>query len=89
MREDFANGAETGNAAIVIDSEDLQFNWQEIQVNRLDDISDSFGLGRIDFIKADIDGHEDRFLAGAVNAVHRSRPILLWKLTRFITSGKA
>jgi FkbM family methyltransferase len=32
LLEDFANGAETGNAAIVIDSEDLQFRSTEIQV---------------------------------------------------------
>jgi FkbM family methyltransferase len=30
LREDFANGAGTGNAAIVIDSEDLRFKCTEI-----------------------------------------------------------
>jgi len=82
LREDFANGAETGNAAIVIDSEDLQFKSTEIQVNRLDDVSGSLGIDRIDFIKADIEGHEHRFLAGAVNIVHRFRPILYVEINR-------
>ena len=76
LREDFANGAETGNAAIVIDSDDLRFKCTDIRVDRLDDIFDSLGVIRIDFIKADIEGHEDRFLAGAVSIIRRFRPIL-------------
>lgn len=82
LREDFANGAETGNAAIVVDSEDLLFECTEIQVNRLDDIFGSLGVNRIDFIKADIEGHEDRFLGGAVNLIRRFRPILYVEINK-------
>ncbi len=64
LREDFVDGAETGNATIVVNSEDLLFTCTEIQVARLDDVFDSLGMDRIDFIKADIEGHEERFLAG-------------------------
>jgi len=76
LREDFSMGAETGNAAIVIDSEDLKFTCSEIPVNSLDDIFDSLGAKRVDFIKIDIEGHEDKFLAGAAGVIRRFRPIL-------------
>jgi FkbM family methyltransferase len=82
LREDFANGSETGNAAIVIDSDDLRFRCAEIRVNRLDDLFDSLGVGSIDFIKADIEGHEPKFLVGATNVVHRFRPILYLEINR-------
>jgi FkbM family methyltransferase len=82
LREDFANGAETGNAAIIIDSDDLLFKCTEIQVSRLDDIFDSLGVDRIDFIKADIEGHEDRFLAGAANIIRRFRPSLYVEINK-------
>jgi FkbM family methyltransferase len=76
LREDFANGAETGNAAVVIDSLDLQFDCVTVPANRLDDILDSFEISRVDFIKADIEGHEDKFLAGAAKTIRRLRPVL-------------
>jgi FkbM family methyltransferase len=76
LREDFVRGAETGNAAIVIDSEDLRFSCIKIKVSSLDHIFSSLGLNRVDFIKVDIEGHEDRFLAGAANVIRDFRPIL-------------
>ena len=76
LRGDFGSGSETGNAAIVIDSDDLQFRCADIHVRRLDDVVNSIGVDRIDFIKADIEGHEDKFLAGAANVICRFRPIL-------------
>jgi FkbM family methyltransferase len=82
LRDDFEQGAETGNAAIVIGPEDLVFDRFTIQVNRLDDIFDSLGVDRIDFIKADIEGHEHRFLAGAVNTIRRFRPILFVEINQ-------
>jgi len=82
LREDFANGAETGNASIVIDSQDLLFESTEIRVDRLDDIFESLDIGRLDFIKADIEGHEDRLLAGAANVIHRCRPILYVEINK-------
>jgi len=74
LRDGF--GTETGNAAIVIEEEDLEFVCVEIQIRALDEIFDSFGEQRIDFIKADIEGHEDKFLSGASNVIRRFRPIL-------------
>ncbi len=82
LREDFANGAGTGNAAIVVNSEDLRFSCTEITVHKLDDIFDSLGVGDVNFIKADIEGHEDRFLAGAANVIRRFRPILYVEINK-------
>jgi FkbM family methyltransferase len=77
LREDFQNGAETGNAAIVIDSEDNKFAWAAIEVTPLDgETFASLGIDHVDFIKLDIEGHEDKFLAGATTVIRRFRPVL-------------
>jgi FkbM family methyltransferase len=77
LREDFATGAGTGNAAIVIDSIDQRFAREEIKVFPLDGrVFESLGVDRLDFIKVDIEGHEDRFLAGAKEVIRRFRPII-------------
>jgi FkbM family methyltransferase len=81
LREDFQNGAETGNAAIVIDSEDSRFAWTAIEVTPLDgETFDSLGIDHVDFIKLDIEGHEDKFLAGATTVIRRFRPILYMEI---------
>jgi FkbM family methyltransferase len=76
LREDFARGSQTGNAAIVIDETDRQFRCTTIAVDTLDDIFDSLHVTRLDFVKIDIEGHEDRFLAGAGSVISRFRPII-------------
>ena len=37
---------------------------------------DSFGLERLDFLKADVEGFEGRLLSGAVETIGRCRPLL-------------
>ena len=37
---------------------------------------DSYALVDVDFIKIDVDGYEDRVLAGAVHTVESSRPVI-------------
>jgi FkbM family methyltransferase len=80
LREDFEEGSETGNAAIVIDGDDSRFRCLQIDVRPLDDLSGSLALKRLDFIKVDIEGHELRFLAGASQTIARFRPILLLEI---------
>jgi FkbM family methyltransferase len=81
LREDFQNGAETGNAAIVIDSEDSKFARAAIEVTPLDgETFESLGIDHVDFIKVDIEGHEDKFLAGAAAVIRRFRPILYMEI---------
>jgi FkbM family methyltransferase len=77
LREDFVGGAETGNAAIVIDADDSRFQSVQAEVRPLDDLLESLALYRIDFIKVDIEGHEHKFLTGARQTIARFRPILL------------
>lgn len=76
LREDFTNGSGTGNAAIVIDDSDGRFQCPVIEVNTLDNIFPSLSLTRLDFIKVDIEGHEDKFLKGAASTIAQFRPIL-------------
>lgn len=76
LREDFLSGAETGNAAIVIDRDDDRFECTNIVVAPLDEIEPTLGIDRLDFIKVDIEGHEDRFLAGARKSIQRYRPLI-------------
>jgi FkbM family methyltransferase len=81
LREDFQNGAETGNAAIVIDSDDSRFTCTNVEVTPLDgETFRSLGIDHVDFIKLDIEGHEDKFLAGATVVFERFRPILFMEI---------
>jgi len=84
LREDFQNGAETGNASIVINSNDGRFPWVDIAVVPLDgDLFHSLKIDRIDFIKIDIEGHEDKFLSGAMNILQRFRPIIFLEINDY------
>lgn len=73
LREDFTSGSETGNAAIVIDADDSQFQCIEIELRTLDDVLTDEAL---DFLKLDIEGHEDKFLKGAERTIQRCQPVI-------------
>jgi FkbM family methyltransferase len=51
------------------------------RVARLDSLVVERQLGRVDFIKMDVDGQEARVLRGAVETLRRFRPPLLFELT--------
>lgn len=80
LREDFAAGSETGNAAIVIDQDDYRFETATIKVAPLDDLLGSLALKRLDFVKVDIEGHEDQFLRGATQTILRYRPMIYMEI---------
>jgi FkbM family methyltransferase len=80
FREDFANGSGTGNASIVIDDTDSRFRWGMITVDTLDSIFPSLNVRRIDFIKVDIEGHEDKFLDGASSTIQQFRPLIYMEI---------
>jgi FkbM family methyltransferase len=80
LREDFSNHSDTGNAAIVIDAEDRQFLTEEITVDTLDNHLRYPGVKRLDLIKVDIEGHEDRFLKGATESIRRFRPAIFLEI---------
>lgn len=76
LREDFLRGAETGNAALFIDAEDERYQAISVKIARLDDFIHSLGVSTVDLLKVDIEGHEDKFLAGAGETIRRFRPII-------------
>lgn len=78
LREDFEFGSGTGNAALVIeDGLDAQFRTLPVSLKRLDDWVSERALSRLDFIKIDVEGHEDLVFEGALETLRRFRPILL------------
>lgn len=55
--------------------------FEKIHLQRLDDVWDSFGLDRLDFIKIDVDGHEPAFLNGAWETIAQYRPVILLEVS--------
>lgn len=80
LREDFQNGSRTGNAAIVINSEDAQFETTAITTVRLDDYAASEISGPISVMKIDTEGHEDEVIAGGRETIARNRPAILMEV---------
>ncbi len=63
----------------------------DVDVETLDELVDRLGVTRLDFLKADVEGGEERLLAGAKATLERFRPTLLLELedrhlARFETS---
>jgi FkbM family methyltransferase len=84
LREDFAAGASTGNAAIVTDERIRHtFDCININVDTLDAIFPTLALSRLDFVKVDIEGHEDFFLKGAATIISRFRPVMLLEINNW------
>jgi hypothetical protein len=85
LREDFAAGAEVGNASV--DTEDAEkfgsFSIVAVRLRTLDSVFPNLGLSRIDIAKIDIEGHEDHFLAGAAVTLARYRPVMLMEINRW------
>ncbi|HEY0487309.1 MAG TPA: FkbM family methyltransferase [Mycobacteriales bacterium] len=81
LREDFRAGAGTGNASLVIDDgTDEQYRRLEVETFPLDALLAD--ATRVDFVKADLEGHEDRFLIGAVETFRRCRPVAVLEWNR-------
>ncbi len=80
LREDFTNGSGTGNASIVIDDSDRRFRCGMIKVDTLDNVFRPLNVKRLDFIKLDIEGHEDRFLDGAKSTIQQFRPLIYMEI---------
>jgi FkbM family methyltransferase len=77
LREDFANGSSTGTAVLVQENSPYTWATQEtVQVSRLDDLWPTLGLTRLDVVKADVDGHEAEFFAGARKTFEKFRPVM-------------
>jgi FkbM family methyltransferase len=91
LREDFRNGAKSGNASVAIsDAMDAGFACTTIQVDTLDSFWARHGEGRarIDFVKVDIEGHEDCFFRGAQRTFSEHRPSALMEVNKAYFSAK-
>jgi FkbM family methyltransferase len=82
LREDFETGAGIGNASVAEPGIDERFQKVTIQLNTLDDLWPSFGSPRVDIIKIDIEGHEDRFFLGAKQTLALHRPAIVIEVNR-------
>lgn len=84
LREDFLTGSTTGNAAIPTNEEfDAGFQKAPIRLEPLDTIWESYGSQRkIDFMKIDIEGHEDFCLQGARRTLETHRPTILMEVNK-------
>jgi FkbM family methyltransferase len=77
LREDFETGAAIGNASVAEPGSDPRYQKVPIQLNTLDALWPSLGNPRLDVIKVDIEGHEDRFLEGAQRTLTANRPAII------------
>lgn len=78
LREDFSLGSATGNAALMIeDGQDERFRTLSVPLRRLDLWVAERGLPRLDFIKIDVEGHEDLVFEGGMQTLSRFRPLIL------------
>jgi hypothetical protein len=51
-----------------------------VAVTTVDDLVEALGLGRLEFVKVDIEGAEARLLAGARGTLAAFRPVLMLEL---------
>lgn len=84
LREDFDIGSETGNASIAIsDAADRDYTKVSVRMRTFDDVLAEMSDARFQIVKVDIEGHEDFFLRGAQNWLHRVRPIILTEVNNW------
>jgi FkbM family methyltransferase len=83
LREDFLTGATIGNASVADATTDSpEFVQAQICLETLDEIFPTLGIDRLDLVKVDIEGHEDRFLEGAARVLSAHRPAILIEINR-------
>ncbi len=90
LREDFERGAGTGNASVLVaDGLDDRFATVRTRLITLDGYLSSRPTIRLDFVKVDIEGHEDLFLQGAAATIREMRPVIYaeWNVGMFQRRG--
>jgi FkbM family methyltransferase len=88
LREDFAVGAGIGSASVAEDVVDDRFQQVAIRLETLDGLWPTLGNPRLDVIKVDIEGHEDRFLEGGAHTIASHRPVILMEVCRWFSEQR-
>lgn len=83
LREDFETGAEVGNASVAEAGIDEHFAKVSIRLETLDELWPALGSPRLDIVKVDIEGHEDRFLEGGTRTISSFRPVLMMEMNNW------
>jgi FkbM family methyltransferase len=84
LREDFGGGASVGNASIADHAaDDPKFERVSVRVEPLDAVWPRLKRTKLDAVKVDIEGHEDRFLEGASKTLREHRPAILTEVNRW------
>jgi FkbM family methyltransferase len=83
LREDFEMGSGVGNASVVEDGLPEHFKRVPIKLETLDRLWPTLGNPRLDVVKVDIEGHEDRFLEGGAKTLATFRPVILMEVSRW------
>lgn len=90
LREDFVGGAQTGNAAVFVDDgADDSWSRTEVATRTLDEVLEDLGKPPVSVLKIDVEGQEDRLLAGAQTTVSQNRPIVFaeWNAVYYSRRG--
>jgi FkbM family methyltransferase len=61
-------------------AEEKNLPYQEIKVETLDHVAVENGIGKVDFIKLDVEGFEHAVLLGGKNIISQSKPVLFIEL---------
>jgi FkbM family methyltransferase len=61
---------------------------QGARAHTLDDYIDEKRIGRVDFIKLDVDGHENDVLQGALSTLRRFKPTIMLELAPYVYSDR-
>ena len=82
LREDFKQGADTGNASISISNKiDANFETQSINLVALDGFIKENALDlNVGYIKVITEGHEDFFFKGASRLILKNKPIISFNI---------
>jgi len=85
MREEFEMGGSTGNASLSTEEgPESQFEKVEVQSLSLDKKLNSLKTGNksIDFVKMDVEGHEDKVFKGGKKVINFFKPKILTEINR-------
>lgn len=83
LTDDFKTGSGVGNAIVDEAGQYKECEKVSIELETLDGYWAAIGNPRLDIIKVDIEGHEDKFLEGGRETIAAHRPVILMEVNRY------